>query len=819
MNFIKNLFLTMTLLAGAMYSSAQEIGSWQIYPSFCPPAQKTIVTPGMVYYISGGNLFSYDTKNEETYQYSTDNRLTDTNITGAYYNPEGKYLAVFYDTGNIDLIYDDGTARNFSDIASSDIDKPVTVNDVYFDGNNMYLATNFGLVHYNVSRGEVVQSANFKMPVYGITGVGDRLVMKVDGYICSIEKGKRLASMEALTKHYAYTDNPMELIGIDDGSFLAFINNAGSVIVRHTLDFSTGAHTVSNCAPQRKTKVPPYLIHGADGRIFYHANNILYTLDDDLKEQRLTDLPEEFASMKVGTWKGIDEIWSLNPEGIACHGFDGEGGMTTLSERYRPNNLSVRRICYFFPSHDGRRLFMQNNGLTVYKFGTPATRGLDVIQNAACLDIDNGTFRDFTCYPVEARQPYLRSLQNTMGFYPISPTSLAPDPDDEDIVFLATADDGVYKVRGTEFIGRFDETNSLIGKFDNRNIIYGISIDPYGNLWVATYNEGYTRSPLMVLPASKRRLDPADITREDWVDIDMSSIDYWGGQDVRFLHCRKSNIMVVINHTIGEIVLLYDNNGTPYDFSDDSFRCFESALIDQDGNSVRPLHTSSVLEDHDGRVWVGTDIGIFEITNLKNAIKSGENRVSHIKVPRNDGTNAADYLLGTDHIMDMTVDAANRKWIATEGSGLFLVSPTGNEVLANFNTDNSPLPTNEIYAVYADPTGSTIYVGTPVGLLSYRSNATPARDDYDEILAYPNPVRPEYSGSVYITGLKENTLVKIADSSGAVLHQGRSEGGLYVWDATTSTGARVRSGVYYVLVSSASDGKSSGAVTKIMVIN
>lgn len=819
MNLIKNLFLTIAILGTAIGAAAQEIGTWQMYSSFCAPVQKTIVTPGKVYYITGGNLFSYDTKQQETYEYSTQNHLADYNITEARYNPDGKYLAVFYDTGNIDLIYDDGTARNFSDIASSDIDKPVSINDVYFDGNDMYLATSFGLVHYNVARGEVVQSVNFKKPVNGITGVADRLVMKVDGYICSIEKGKRFASQEALTRHYAYSDTPLELIGVDDNSFLAFVNNVSNVLVRHTVDFEAGTHSVSNCAPQRKTKVPPYIIHGADGKLYYHANDALYTLDDNFTERKLTDLPSEFAIMKAGTWKGIDEVWTLSPEGIACHGFDGEGGITTRSERYRPNNLSVRRICYFFPAADGRHLFMQNNGLTVYKFGTPGSRGLDVIQNAARLDLTDGSIKDFTCYPVEARTPIVKNYQNTYGKYPLSPTALAPDPDDEDVAFIATADDGIYKVRGTEFLGRFDETNSLLGKFDNRNIVYGISIDPHGNLWVATYNEDYTRSPLMVLPAAKRKLDIADITRDDWVNIDLSSIDYWGGQDVRFLHCRKSNITAVINHTKGEIVLLYDNNGTPYDFTDDKFRCFEEAIVDQDGKSYLPKFTPCIIEDHEGRVWLGTDVGVFEILNPKSAITSGDNRVNHIKVPRNDGTNAADYLLGSDIVMDMTCDAANRKWIATQGSGLFLVSPTGNEVLANFNTDNSPLPTNEINAVFGDPTGSTIYVGTSQGLLSYRSDATPARNDFDEILAYPNPVRPEYSGSVYITGLKDNTLVKIADASGAVLHQGRSEGGLYVWDATTSTGARVHSGVYYVMVSSDSGDGSSGAVTKIMVIN
>lgn len=819
MKTLRYLFLILTAAICTAIVPAQEMGTWNLYSSFCAPTLKTIVTPRLVYYISGGNLFSYNPDNQESFQYSTHNLLSDHNIVNAYYNPDGKYLLIFYDTGNIDLLYDDGKVRNFSDIAASEIDKPISLNDVHFDGSDMYLATNFGLVQYDVDRGEVKQSGIFRMPVYGITALGNHLVMKVDGAIRSIEKGKRFASVDALTFHFNYSDNPIELIGLNDTQYLLYSANGFYVVMRHTINFETGqCATYDPRAPIFKHTKSPYMIHGAAGALYYWADGVLYTLDENVMEKKVADLPDDFQSMKLGLWSGIDKLWSLSRDGIACHGLDGEGGVTTISERYRPNELTVRKICYFFPSVDGRYLYMQNQGATVYKFGNTG-RGLNVVQNAARITLADGSLADFTCYPVEAKVPTITNIQKNIGQYIISPTSLAPDPDDPDVAFISTADDGIYKVRGSEFLGRFDETNSLLNLYDNRLIVYCVSIDPHGNLWAAVFNEDWQRSCMMVLPSDKRRLDPAQVKREDWVDIDLPSINYWGGQDVRILHCKKSNLTAVINHVGEEVILLYDNNGTPYDFTDDRFRSFEEAIVDQDGKIYTPQFTPCVAEDLEGRIWLGTGEGIFEIVNPRNAINSDENRVTHLKVPRNDGTNAADYLLGSEMIMDIAVDVANRKWIATQSSGLFLVSPTGNEILANFNVDNSLLPTNEINAVYADPSGSTIYVGTPLGLLTYHSDATPARSDFSDILVYPNPVRPDYTGDVYISGLMENTLVKIADASGAVVHQGQSEGGLYVWDARTSSGTRVKSGVYYVMVSSRSGDDSSAKVTKLMIIN
>jgi flagellar hook assembly protein FlgD len=66
----------------------------------------------------------------------------------------------------------------------------------------------------------------------------------------------------------------------------------------------------------------------------------------------------------------------------------------------------------------------------------------------------------------------------------------------------------------------------------------------------------------------------------------------------------------------------------------------------------------------------------------------------------------------------------------------------------------------------------------------------------------------------------DGSLVKIADTAGNVFYQGRSEGGMVTWNGRNQSGDRVRSGIYFVYVSTGGDGQnSSGAVTKIMFIN
>ena len=79
-------------------------------------------------------------------------------------------------------------------------------------------------------------------------------------------------------------------------------------------------------------------------------------------------------------------------------------------------------------------------------------------------------------------------------------------------------------------------------------------------------------------------------------------------------------------------------------------------------------------------------------------------------------------------------------------------------------------------------------------------------------------MRPDYTGWITITGLMDNSLVKITDSVGNVVYTATSNGGMVTWDGCRADGEPVTTGVYYVLASQNADSGSSGAVTKILVV-
>jgi flagellar hook assembly protein FlgD len=86
----------------------------------------------------------------------------------------------------------------------------------------------------------------------------------------------------------------------------------------------------------------------------------------------------------------------------------------------------------------------------------------------------------------------------------------------------------------------------------------------------------------------------------------------------------------------------------------------------------------------------------------------------------------------------------------------------------------------------------------------------------DNVWAYPNPVTPDYTGLITIKGLSYNADVKIVTSNGALVNEGRSNGGSYTWDGCDRKGSRVASGIYMVITAT-NDG-SKGTVCKIAVI-
>ena len=261
----------------------------------------------------------------------------------------------------------------------------------------------------------------------------------------------------------------------------------------------------------------------------------------------------------------------------------------------------------------------------------------------------------------------------------------------------------------------------------------------------------------------------------------------------------------------GNGLYIIDDNNTPEVFSDDRTR--KLTITDSDDKVINSVF--SAAEDLDGNIWIGTDQGPVIYYNT-DQIFEGDVRGYRIKVPRNDGSGLADYMLGTESITAISVDGANRKWLGTKSSGAYMLSADGTAVVKNYNVQNSPIFSDSIAAVAVDNNTGEVWFGTSGGVLSVREIATSGRQSFSDVYSFPNPVREDYSGNVTITGLMKDTQVKITDISGNLVYETMSEGGQASWDLTTYNGHRVRTGVY--LAFCANNDGSESCVTKILVI-
>lgn len=818
MKQLLSVIIALISLTGTFRALADNtpIGSWNYFSAYSHPCQEVVDTPDKVYYLSGGSLFSYDKKNDESYAYTLQNKLNDSYITDIFYNKNKKFLLIAYDTGNIDVLYDDGKVVNMSDIMDAELNVTKTINYVCFDADRVYVATAFGLIVFDADRHEVIETGIYNKNVNVVAVVGDHVVINIDWDMLVAGKSESIKHFDKFYKIATYA--PIDDIHVcSDNEIIIRIYTRD---INYTeIDFEnrklkTDRTLTPSESPQKNSKI---LNVDSDG-ILYMADNIIYSVDENFNSLEVAELPEEFDSCVIGSSNPAKSVWSINHYGLANHKFDSDGGVTVLMQRFCPDNFSVKKAYYMFPTRDNSYLYVQNLGTTSYKYGFKGERGLKNIQNASRINLSSGDTDDVTLYPVNTKHNTDRYWD--LGKYANACSSMVPDEDDHEVYYLSSAEDGVFKVKNGELLGLYNETNSPIEPYDGRVITYGVNVDRGGNLWVAALvldNSEFV-NPIFVLPSAKRKLNPAEVKKEDWIiPPAIAQSNYLGGQDVVFLNSAKSDVILILDSNPDQVLAAYDTRGTYNDFSDDKLYVW-NRFTDQDGKTFKPDRQISIAEDHDGKIWFGTNIGVIEIPSAAKAMDPSMT-INRLKVPRNDGTNLADYLLGTDYINSIAVDAANRKWLATDVSGLYLVSPDGHQILERFYTNNSPLRSNRVNALYSDPNSTTLYVGTEYGLYTYGTNAAPSRPDYSDICAFPNPVRPDYSGPVYVKGLMEGSLVKIADTAGNVVAQGRSEGGLFTWDGCNMSGSRVKTGVYYVFVSENSSGSSSGAVTKIMVIN
>jgi len=401
---------------------------------------------------------------------------------------------------------------------------------------------------------------------------------------------------------------------------------------------------------------------------------------------------------------------------------------------------------------------------------------------------------------------YDEQVSQTTGYAYKDICCIDIDPNNENHVF-AGGRCGLYEFTDGKLTAYYNRDNSpLKGAIDRGSelgndyvLILGIKFDKEGNLWVLNSMSNGTN--LLELTADHQ-----------WKEHFQDNLTDKSGNSLpglRSMIIDSRNLLWFVNNN------WQDASVFCYDMENDALVKYNQ-FINQDGLKYTVTSVYCVAEDQEGNIWVGTDTGPFMI--MADEVGEGSVTFNQVKVPRNDGTDYADYLLSGVSISSIAIDGGNRKWFGTNGAGAFLISADNLEQLENFTTSNSKLITNSITSIAINQKSGEIFYLTDQGLCSYMSNASEPNTEMteDNVYAYPNPVTPDYTGLITITGLSYDADVKITASNGALIAEGRSNGGMFTWDGCDKKGKRVVSGVYFVITAT-SDGKS-GTVCKIAVI-
>lgn len=796
---MRKILLILTILIPIVSLSQTTVGKWNTFPRYTNITEM-VQTPEKVYFVSGTSLYSYDKNTQQSYSYTSLNKLNDNEINKIFYNDAGKYLVITYQTGNIDILYDNGEVVNVSVLKDAILTCESTINDIAFSGDNIYIATKFGLIIYDEKLQKVKTSGIYDKEISLVTLVGDYVVVDQNHVLYFLHKNGCFETFNSFTllKSGYWID---DIEGLNNNQLLFKATN--KTIYLLDIDFENKVVNATNLCDKEASN----LIYGKDSYYFV-SDNILYTISCEGVKTTHSTLSAELSSQIISIWDNPNELWAGDANGIANYNVE-NGNITIQKDKIKPTSFSVD-YPFFITSDKNGKVYVSNHSESRYF-------GLKTWRKSYINTIDGNKIEDITPSGLESFNNYSQSPIYYFKGLLYDSFQLVFDPEDSEIYYICTYWDGIYKIKNGKQVSHYytyknNKNSSFIEIYGCR--IIAMAFDKDNNLWCVNEVNPNTNSPaLHFLPAEARKKETTTV--EDWTPIKLGS--FVGGRDVRILICEKSNMIFICDGNWSSPLVAYDTKGTYSDTSDDEFYLWDS-FVDQDGKNYDPNRTSALCEDEQGRVWIGTTNGIIEITDPSKALDPAMT-VKRLKLKNENGIGYSGYLLDALHATSIAVDKNNRKWIGTINNGVYYVDENGEKILEHFTSENSYHPGGMTYNVYVHPITGSVFMGTEYGLVEYNSTSSPAEEDYNNVYVYPNPVKPDYTGWIIIKGLMDNSYVKITDLSGNVLFSTRSTGGMITWDGCDDKGLRVKVGVYKVYASQLENDSSAAIVTKIMVVD
>jgi len=750
--------------------------SWEDFFSY-NNVKDFVKVDNTLYALSDNAIFTYDLVSQETQKLSSVQGLSGEITTAIHFSTATNRLVIGYENGLIEVVDADGSITISADIVSFNQSGEKSVNDIFEYQGKIYLSTSFAIVEYDINELEFgdtffIGNNSSDVKVNEITVLNNQIYAATDSGI-----------------FYADVNNP-NLIDFNNWSQISSSNNEFKKITV----FNNNLYTILNTQ----------LYEVTDVNTLRFIVNFSRTVEG-LKES-LTNLTVAFNNSFIVFDTSLNQVLQntadTNFEYTLNTAFVEDSMVFLGTNQFGILSSTVADITSFIEIHpegpisnDVFSVSAQNNNLWIVYGGytnifAPVQRKLGFSH----FDGDNW----FTAENI-TDNPFPDLVDITL------------DPNNDNRVFLSGFGDtslintfntgGLFEIFDNQVLNFYNHLNSPLEDIVATNPsrvtirISASALDSRGGLWVT--NIGGTT-------------ELKKLSNGSWSLFDISSVaTSFGLTDMAI---DRNNTVWVGSR--GDGLIAFNENGN---------RLRALSTIPTQG-SLPNSRVSTVAVDKDNRIWIGTPVGMVVFNNASGIFDADIVDAQSVII-LDDGIPRK--LLGDENVTTIEVDGANNKWFGTDNAGVTYTNPNGQTTLANFSSQNSPLPSDRIVKIAVDEETGKVYFATDKGIVAYNSNVAPFGDTLGEVYAYPNPVR-KFHNTVTIDGrngtnLPKGTNVKIIDVAGNLVFetnviQGQQlQGGKVVWDKTNLAGNKVASGIYIVLL--ASEDATETSTTKIAIIN
>lgn len=716
---------------------------------------------GKIVAAAENGIFYYTISSGEITKLSKANGLHEVKISAFDYNPQSKIALIGYQNGSLDVVSPDGITYVVDIPIATGYNGSKRINHISITGDLAVISVGYGVSVFDLKKKEFKDSAFFLSG--GVYEASNEATIFGNKVFSVTNTG--LKSHEMNTTFPVFTTWITEMAGafrhIDSEGILSFSS-------------ATTGYLYNN-----GTSVPLSQAFTNVRDVVVNSNNII-----------VTDLNRVYTFNTNGNFNNTvsfgEECNTATTVGSSVY------GGTVLSGIKNESNNSFKPDGPYFNYAYKMSLYGDNQILV-------STGGRENRFNTAISNPKNPGFYYFNgmewIYP-----SYF--IGNTTRFNVLDVVSDPSNPDDIFFTNYVTAPGrGVYKMKYNAASKDFTfSKNYNLGtdNFSARRAV-GMAFDDANNLFVtiAFSSDGPEVGQLTAIGAYDRATDDFLIKNTTTLGAAQKPLFYEG---LLWIPIPRLSALVA-----------YDAKKTVNTSDDTAYILNQSNGFDPNsGGNI------SVALDKSGDAWIGGDLGLRVLPNAVSAVKTPASATVEPIIIEQNGL--GEELFRDSQILQIEVDAGDHKWVSVDGGGVYYLSADGQQTVKHFTKENSPLPTNSITDIKVDKKTGKVYFASYDGIVTYQGDVSDVTSGFGNVLVYPNPVvYSNFKGKVTIKGLAEVTNIRIADAAGNVVHSAVARGGYYEWDLNNQRGARVASGVYFVLMTN-EDG-SDKATAKIAVVN